>query len=305
MRAARRRGAALCCAAMLLAGCASGNRSTATTSTSTSMSTQPTRTPVPATSSPAPPAPDPRKVANHTLAAIAQKLPHGAISVAVRNARTGEEYDFGAAGGMWTGSVYKLLVLEALLLERQHTGGWFSSGELSDVTAMIEQSDNAAGYRMYLDAGGDSALAWAARRLGLGKITIGRADPSLTTMAASDGITLLDQLIGRGPLDARSRAFVLHLMHNVQDDQRWGAGVLADDGSDFANKNGWMAVDDGNGPGEDDDGRWLVNSLGIVRCHGQPLLVSVFTRHNPDFRSGVRLVQRLARIAAAVVLPAR
>ena len=36
-------------------------------------------------------------------------------------------------------------------------------------------------------------------------------------------------------------------MRNVEADQRWGVGVAADPGTDFANKNGWLNIDDDNG----------------------------------------------------------
>ncbi|HZC71949.1 MAG TPA: serine hydrolase [Jatrophihabitans sp.] len=248
------------------------------------------------------PPPNPRHVATHKLRAIARRLPKHAISVEVVNLHNDATYRWGARRGMWTGSVYKLFVLEAMLLERQRTASWFSSYELADITAMIEQSDNAAGYRMYLDAGGSPGLAAAANRLGLRHTRIGVADPALTTMDARDGITLLRHLVAGGLLNAHSKSFVLRLMRSVQDDQRWGVGVVADRGTTFANKNGWMEVTN-NGPGEDDDGRWLVNSLGIVRVHGQRLLMAIFTRHDPDYDTGADLVQRLARIITPVVTP--
>src|SRR5690348_12059094 len=91
-----------------------------------SSSSLPTGTPVAVTSPPvtAPPV-DERAVARQALAKIVRRLPPGAVSLAVRDADTGEEFDFGAHRGMWTASVYKLLVLEALLLERQDSGYWF------------------------------------------------------------------------------------------------------------------------------------------------------------------------------------
>jgi hypothetical protein len=121
-------------------------------------------------------------------------------------------------------------------------------------------------------------------------------------MGASDGIAMLRALVSDGPLDGRSRRFVLHLMRNVEADQRWGVGVVADPGTTFANKNGWLRVDDDNGPGENDDERWLVNSVGIVRVAGQQLLISVFTEHNPDRDTGIRLVERLVRLIAPTVV---
>jgi beta-lactamase class A len=224
-----------------------------------------------------------------------------AISVAALNTRTGARFTWRGTSGMWSGSVYKLLVLEALLLQRQGSDAWLLASDYTDITTMIEQSDNAAGYRMYLAAGGSTGVEAAARKLGLRHTTMGLADPSLTAMSAGDGVRLLHDLVFPGPLDKRSRAFVLDLMRNVQADQRWGVGVLADHGSSFANKNGWMDVDDDNTQGEDDDDLWLVDSLGVVRVHGQQLLVAVFTRHNPDFESGVRLVEKLARLIRPAV----
>lgn len=250
---------------------------------------------------PSPRAPSARTVAAAKIAAVARGLPPGSLSVAVLNPRTRDRFTWGGTTGMWTGSVYKLLVLETLLLQRQGSAGWFSSSEYADITAMIEQSDNAAGYRMYLDAGGSAGLTAAARKLGLRHTSIGRADPALTAMSADDGVRLLYDLVSPGPLDKQSRAFVLDLMRHVQTDQRWGVGVLADHGTSFANKNGWMDVGDDNDPGEDDDGRWLVVSLGIVQVHGQQLLMAVFTRHNPDRDTGIRLVEKLARLAGPTV----
>jgi beta-lactamase class A len=237
------------------------------------------------------------------LAKIVRRLPSGAVSLAVRDVATGKEFAFGARGGMWTASVYKLLVLETLVMERQDSGGWFSSGELDEITRMIEQSDNVAGYDLFLDAGGNAALAEGARRLGMRHTVIGATDPTFTTTSGRDSLKMLACLVGPGPLQPRSRAFVLHFMRDVESDQRWGVGVVADPDTAFANKNGWLNIDNDNGPGEDDDGLWVTNSVGIVRVHGRKLLLSVMTRHNPDLDSGIRLVQKLARIAAPAVLP--
>lgn len=306
MRGAWRAVAAAMSAAVLLAACATstpGHPALRALPPLSNAAAQPTD--VPTVVRPAPSLPSTRVIATRRLTAIAGHLPTDAISVAVVNTRTGASYSWGATHGMWTGSVYKLLVLETLLLQRQDWNGWFNSSELADITAMIEQSKNDAGYRMYLDAGGSSALASAARKLGLRHTHIGVSDPAFTTMGARDGIALLHALISAGPLDNSSRRFVLDLMRNVQADQRWGAGVVADRGTPFANKNGWMQVDNGNEPDEDDGMLWLVDSLGIAQVHGQQLLIAVFTRHNPDRDTGIRLVERLVRLITPVVTEGR
>jgi hypothetical protein len=108
---------------------------------------------------------------------------------------------------------------------------------------------------------------------------------------------LLQNLVrpSAGPLTAASRAYVLGLMRNVEPDQRWGVGVSADPGTDFANKNGWLSVDN-------DNGRWLVNSTGVVSIHGQLVLMVVLTQHDSAFQGGIDLVQALAHALVPLVV---
>jgi hypothetical protein len=76
---------------------------------------------------------------------------------------------------------------------------------------------------------------------------------------------------------------------------------VADRGSDFANKNGWLDIDNDNPPGEQDDGLWVVTSAGVVTVHHQQVLMAVFTQHQPDFETGVRLVEKLAEAITPAV----
>jgi beta-lactamase class A len=233
-----------------------------------------------------------RAAVSAKVAALAKHEPNGSISVAALNTATGQQFSWGAAAGMWTASVYKLYVLETLLAEN---GGPLSGSEASQAIPMIEQSDNVAGYALFLDAGGRSGLTSGAQRLGLKHTVPGRSDPTFTTTGAPDLLTLLKNLVRSGPLTRSARSYALNLMRNVEADQRWGVGVDADKGTDFANKNGWLSIDNSNGPGETDNGRWAVNSVGVITVRGQQVLMAVMTRHQPSFADGVDLVQDLAR----------
>jgi hypothetical protein len=225
--------------------------------------------------------------------------PAGSISVAVVNTRTGARFTAGANGGMWTASAYKLLVLETLLLQN---GGPLYGYQASEAIPMIENSDNAAAYSLFLAAGGNGGLEGALQRFGMTHTVPGGSDPTFTRTSAADYLRLVRNLVGGGPLTPSAQAYAKGLMRNVEADQRWGVGVVADKGSVFYNKNGWLSVDDSNGPGETDDGRWAVTSVGIVRVHGQQLLMSVFTQHQPDMGAGVRLVEKLAKAIAPAVI---
>jgi hypothetical protein len=244
-----------------------------------------------------------RRIALEAVRALAEHEEHGAISVAAVNTATGAHFAAGARRGMWTASAYKLFVLETLLW--QH-GGPLTGDENDLAVPMIEQSDNAAAWDLYQDAGGRAALVEAARRFDMTHTVPGDIDPTLTSTSAMDYLHLLHNLISsHGPLSARSKAYALSLMRDVESDQRWGVGVVADKDSVFYNKNGWLSIDDDNPPGETDNGLWAVTSVGIVRIHGQRVLMAVFTRHQPDFATGVRLVQQLAKAIAPAVAVAR
>ena len=106
---------------------------------------------------------DPVARAARTVRALSAALPAHSVSVAALNSTTGAGFGEGEISGMWSGSVYKLLVLEALLLQRRDEGGWLSADEAELATAAIETSDNPAGYQLFLAVGGSDALATAAR----------------------------------------------------------------------------------------------------------------------------------------------
>ena len=151
---------------------------------------------------------------------------------------------------------------------------------------------------MYLAAGGSAGLAAAARKLGLRHTSIGVADPALTTMSASDGVRLLHNLVAAGP--ARHALARLRPRHDAQRAGRPAVGRRRARRPGTARSRtrtaGWTSTTTTNRPRTTAD-RWLVDSLGVVRAHGQQLLVAVFTRHNADFASGVGLVEKLARLS--------
>ncbi len=292
-----------------LAAC-SGSSSPAATAAPTSRATTPTSsvssvaaTPSPTTSTtPAPTAAQIRAGITSTLRSITKRQPNHAVSVAALNTTTGERFVAGRTSGMLTASAYKLLCLSALLIHRSPSS--LSDAEVSSAEAAIEHSDNAAGYQLFLDIGGRSGLTSAIRTFGMTHTVAGESDPTFTTTSGADYLKLLAALTGQvkdDPLSPKARSFILDLMGEVESDQRWGVGSAADKGTSFYNKNGWLSVDDDNSPGEDDDGLWAVTSAGIVTVKGQRVLMAVFTRYQPDFDSGVDLVNRLARLIAPAV----
>jgi hypothetical protein len=218
------------------------------------------------------------------------------VSIAALNLATGATFNYGATGGMTMGSVAKLDILETLLLQHMNSHATLSSNEVSLATTMIENSNDNAADAVWADVGNTAAVAAANVTLGIPNLVIGAADQwGLGTTCAADQLTLLKNLATNGgPLDSASQQFALGLMRNVEADQRWGVGSVADAGTSFANKNGWLNVDT-------DHVLWLINSDGIVTIKGQQVLISVLTQHNASEAAGITLVESIAATVAPVV----
>jgi len=241
---------------------------------------------------------------DNKVRALTAQVPPGGVSVAELNTATGARYSYGATGGMLTGSVVKVYILETLLLQHQDRGTQLSDQEAATARRMIENSDNEAAETLYYAIGARAGLVAAAPRLGLTH-TIPGPNPDfkgLTQTSATDCVTLLQNLLRPAPLHQYARSVVLGFMRNVESDQRWGVGSVADPGTTFANKNGWLSVDEDNPDGLGDNDLWLVNSIGIVTVHQQQVLIAVLTQHGQSFEDGIELVEELAEaITPAVV----
>jgi hypothetical protein len=230
------------------------------------------------------------------VAPLAAGRPANSVSLAALDATTGLRVGWGAGTGMTTASVFKLLLLEGYLLQNQDRGQEPGEGAHDALTSMVEASDNDAADQVYAALGGDSGVASDLKRLGLSATALGPRDQwGLSTTGAPDQLTALVDLVSpQSPLSSSSRAYALGLMGAVEADQRWGVGAAADPGTDFANKNGWLNLDD-------DGGRWVVSSVGVVVVGGHQVLLAVLTQHDADLADGTDLVESLSRAAATAL----
>lgn len=219
--------------------------------------------------------------------------PGDSFSVAGYDLTTGQSVAAGAGSGMTEASVVKLDILETALYHRQQTGNDFDE---DDAEAMMENSDNAAGDRIFDYDGGNGGLQPYNNAIGLGNTQL---DPTetwgLSTTTAADQVVLLKQLVsGRSVLNSTSRAYALQLMGDVEADQQWGISAAADPGAASLLKNGWLNIDR-------DNGLWAVNSVGITTAGGHRVLLAVLSQHQPDFQTGVnRLAAATKQLATAL-----
>jgi len=237
-----------------------------------------------------------RRAARAQIAKVVRSVPDGAAGVAAFDVTTGKSVTAGSQQRMWTASMYKLLVLETALRE----DGPLSGYQLDEATTMIEQSDNKAAYSLFLACGGNAGLEHTMHVLGMRHSVSDGPDPTFTELTPADALRMVRALVRPGIFTAAERHQALGLLRNVESDQRWGVSVVADPGTDFAIKNGWLAIDNDNGTGFDDDDRWVVTSVGIVTVHGHEVLIAAMTNHDDTESDGIDAVQRMAK--AAVVL---
>lgn len=222
--------------------------------------------------------------------------PASSFSAAGLDLTTGRSITVGANSGMSEASLIKLDILQTLLYQADQQGSPLDSQQAADATAMMEHSDNAAADRVFVDVGGNSGLTAYNQKLGL---TMTALNPDgtwgLSTTSAGDQLRLLQAIVSTtSPLSAKSRAYALSLMSNVESDQDWGVSAAADHGTTTALKNGWLNIDS-------DDGKWAVNSAGIVTVDGRQLLLVVLSQYQPDYQTGVDRVQAAAvQLATAV-----
>lgn len=228
------------------------------------------------------------------MARLVAHLPSESISVAALNLQTGAAYSYGSKGDHTTASIFKVNILEALMLKHQASGQPLSQQQSNDANVMIVTSDNDSATRLYQDVGGAEGVRAANRTLGL-QCTEPNADYwGLTGTCAEDQIQLLYQLeSASSPLTQASRDYILNLMRNVTPTQRWGVPSAADPGTTFSVKNGWLRLEDGRD--------WVVNSMGIVTHGGQTLLIATLSQHSHTMEAGVSLNEQLAKLAVQSV----
>jgi beta-lactamase class A len=225
----------------------------------------------------------------------------GHVSVAVENLGTGVTTSYNVGDDYVTASIVKLDILCTLLYQDQLSGDTPDGAELSEMTSMIENSDNDAAQSLFEQEGGAAAITAANRVFGLSDTVMQRNTRDEagyswgdTTTSVLDQLRLLRQVFTPGSvLTAANRTFIEGLMANVESDQRWGVSAAADDpspaASDYLLKNGWLPRATTN--------LWEINSIGEVQHGGQRYLVAVLSSDNQTMASGIAVVQQVAKAA--------
>ncbi|MEV1052146.1 serine hydrolase [Streptomyces sp. NPDC049887] len=200
-------------------------------------------------------------------------------------------------------STVKPIVLGALLLAR---GTDLSREERSLAREMIVNSDNDATYALW-DLLGEAKIQDFLDKAGLEDTDLNDAGfMGLTQITAREQVKLLQLLTGEDEsvLNSRERAYVLRLMREVQDDQRWGTPAGAPSDAVVQVKNGWLQRSEVGVKSRWDRGDWKVHSMSAVTGSSYDYGLVVLTENNrvPEGASpevgcdyGMETIERVAR----------
>jgi hypothetical protein len=225
------------------------------------------------------------------MAAFARAHPSVAFAIAVRDLTQHRSYGYRRHARQITASIVKVEILEALLHRHPH-GLSASTAEI--VRGMIERSDNTDAQILYDRLGDAPGLRTFGRLVGLQETEPGGSSGpgymwGLTLTSPADQLRLLALLAADNPvLSHGDRKYALFLMRHVAPDQRWG--ITAGTGTSTVGvKNGWLLLA---------NGRWQVNSIGVVQGPTRHYLIAIQSRGAGTMQTGVQLVDQISRIVA-------
>jgi hypothetical protein len=217
----------------------------------------------------------------------------GRLAAGVIDQTTGTTATYHATWHFQTASIVKADILAILLLQHQQVGTPLTPTQRQLASTMIEDSDNDAATGLWDTIEGGAGLTAGNAALGLhGTWSDMTGAWGLTTTTVADQLRLLTDLTSpHSPLNWASRSWEVSLMRHVEPGQDWGVTAAASPGTAPAVKNGWLPT----GP----DGRWTINSIGVVTRRGHRLLIAVLSDGQPTEDDGIDQAAAAAKAAAA------
>ncbi|WP_424215967.1 hypothetical protein ACN20G_27870 (plasmid) [Streptomyces sp. BI20] len=242
----------------------------------------------------APARPDAQTVLSQELAAAwAEAVPaaQGRFALGVRDVRTGAVAVAGQDDFRFnTASVVKSHILAATLLKAQDEKRELTAFELRQVVPMIRQSANEPATALWPGVGRDAGMKKAYERFGMTETSPGTLDRwGLTTTTVRDQLRFLEMLHSPdSPLNETSRAYQLNLMSTLDKDQiEGGVHTIADPGSTYAAKDGWLP--------RSQTGLWVINSIGRLPVSGRLLDIVVLSQDQRSQDAGVQQGEKMLR----------
>lgn len=201
------------------------------------------------------------------------------VQIAIYDASSSQEYaTSNTKQTMKTASTIKVLILATLLNKYQ---GKLTTTQKSLAKGMIEDSNNSDTNSILNTYVSHAELQKQAKKLGMTHTTI-NTHWYLSETTAKDQIKLLNQIFVNQHSKIKNRQYIKSLMNHINTNQNWGVSAGS---SKFYLKNGWTI---------NDNGTWIVNSIGYIPTKTGGYTIAIYTDNN-SYATGVKLIERLAK----------
>lgn len=215
------------------------------------------------------------------------------LGVALRDLRSGVDYDFRADYASQSASMAKVMLSIMALRTARAAGAEADFATRTHISRALIDSDNDAADALWTYAGMRQGYDATARALGLPDTT--HSDPtrefwSWTWTTPADHRMLMDLLVrGTPALVDADRRYLLDVMAKTNAAQAWGVGHPRSREVRVQLKNGWVQF-------QSTDNLWAVNSVGHVAGAGRDYLACVMCRV-PTFDHGRALLDAIGAAA--------
>lgn len=211
------------------------------------------------------------------------------LGVAVRDLRSGVDFDFRADYESQSASMAKVMLATMALRKARAAGAEADFATRTKISRALIDSENDPADALWAESGTREGYDETARALGLPATT--HSDPtrefwSWTWTTPADHRQLMASLVGGTPalVDA-DRRYLLDVMSKTNPKQTWGVGHPRSREVKVRMKNGWVQF-------QSTDNLWAVNSVGHVRGDDRDYLACFMCRV-PTFDEGRELLDAI------------
>jgi beta-lactamase class A len=209
------------------------------------------------------------------------------VTAALFDVRTGKTYLYRPGRPQITASMVKIDILATLLQIDQEKDVAISKRDIKLSTSMIEDSDNKAAQKLWVQIGQLPALEEFNEAIGFHQsiLSWGWGDTLTTPLDQLDLLKTI--LFPNKVLDPASQAFEQNLMQHVLGSQRFGVPTAVPTRATVGVKNGWYP--------ETTTG-WQLNSAGYVHLGRCYYLAVVMTADNPNEQYGLETINQIGHM---------
>ncbi len=221
------------------------------------------------------------------MAAFGENTP--LLGVAIRDLRSGVDYDFRSGYASQSASMAKVMITAMALRQARADGHEADFDTRTRISKALIDSDNDAADALWEYAGKRDGYNATARAFGLPDTTHADATNafwSWTWTTPSDQRQLMTALVAGTPaLLDEDRRYQLDVMSKTNPKQTWGVGHAKGREVKVQMKNGWVEF-------KSTDKLWAVNSVGHVEGAGRDY-VACFMSRVPTFDYGRQLLDAI------------